>query len=176
MHRDITHVQRLSQVGPIQEFLNEVSALGDRLGPVLVQLPPRLSWSDAHGDVIEAMREVYAGTIVLEPRHPSWSDASVLRRLQKARISLVAADPPLIISALQPLGDPALPYFRLHGSPRMYWSAYDKAALQAIAAQLNELLQQNRQPWVIFDNTASGAAAPNALLLKEMLDAPDSDP
>src|SRR6188768_3382103 len=56
MHRDITHVQRLTRVGPAQAFLNEVQALGDRLGPVLVQLPPSLVCSDTCMDVLLSMR------------------------------------------------------------------------------------------------------------------------
>lgn len=169
MHRDVTHVERLTRIGPVQEFLQEVSALGDRLGPVLVQLPPKLAWSDVHGDVLEAMREVYDGPVVLEPRHPSWADGPVLRRLQQARISVAAADPPLIVPTLQPLGDPAMSYFRLHGNPRMYWSAYDRDALHAVAEQVKQLVESKRQVWVMFDNTAGGAAAPNALQLGRML-------
>lgn len=174
MHRDITHGQRLTQVGPVQEFLKEVIALGDRLGPVLVQLPPSLAWSDTCGDVLEAMREVYDGTVVLEPRHPSWSSGPVLRRLQQAHISVVAADPPLIIPTLKPLGDPAMCYFRLHGNPRVYWSPYEEAALRKVAIQVEELLKLRRRVWVVFDNTASGQAAPNALRLKRVLGARDS--
>ncbi|MFZ1687506.1 MAG: DUF72 domain-containing protein, partial [Flavobacteriales bacterium] len=128
-----------------------------------------LSWSDVCGDVLEAMREVYNGPIVLEPRHPSLSDGHMLRRLQQAHISVVAADPPLIITALKPLGDPALCYFRLHGNPRVYWSSYDEQALLAVADQVEQLVKQKRQVWVMFDNTASGAATPNAFRLKEML-------
>ena len=107
LHRDITHIRRFTQMGPIQAFLKEVSALRDRPGPVLVQLPPKLAWSEASDDVLEAMREVYNGPVVLGPRHPSWSDGDVLRRLQHVRISVIAADPPLIIPALKPFGDTA---------------------------------------------------------------------
>lgn len=169
MHRDITHVQRLTQVGPIQEFLCEVSALGDKLGPVLIQLPPKLSWSEAHGDVLEAVREVYGGSIVLEPRHPSWADSAVLGRLKRIRIGVVAADPPLIVPAVEPLGEPSLAYFRLHGNPRMYWSPYDEAALRSVAEKAQAWFEKDHQVWIMFDNTASGEAAPNALRLKKMI-------
>jgi uncharacterized protein YecE (DUF72 family) len=169
MHRDITHIQRLTKVGPIQEFLQEVSALGDRLGALLVQLPPKLAWSEAHGDVLEAVREVYTGPIVLEPRNPSWSNAAVIRRLLSVGMSVVAADPPLITSQLGPLGDPATSYFRLHGAPRMYWSAYDKDSLRTVVTAVRRSLGTKGRVWVMFDNTASGQAALNALHLKEML-------
>ena len=176
MHRDITHIQRLTQVGPMQAFLEEVSALGEKLGPVLVQLPPKLAWIEECGDVLEAVRGVYKGPLVVEPRHPSWSDGVVLRKLRQANISVVAADPPLIIPALKPLGDPVLCYFRLHGNPRMYWSPYDEPTLCAVAHQVAELLKLGQHAWVMFDNTASLAAVPNALRLNELLKAAASRP
>jgi uncharacterized protein YecE (DUF72 family) len=51
----------------------------------------------------------------------------------------------------------------------MYWSPYDQAALRSVADQVEQLVKQKRQVWVMFDNTASGAATPNALRLKDML-------
>lgn len=53
-------------------------------------------------------------------------------------------------------------YFRLHGSPRMYWSAYSPAALADLARQLQLAADSGAKVWCIFDNTASGAAFSNA--------------
>ena len=61
MHWDITHVQRLTQVGPIEAFLEEVRGLYRRLGPVPVELPPELAWMDAPGEELEAVCEKYHG-------------------------------------------------------------------------------------------------------------------
>lgn len=66
--------------------------------------------------------------LVSEPLHPSWSAADVPRRGQQAHISVVAADPSLIMPDLKPFGDPALCCSRLHGNARTYWSPYDEAA------------------------------------------------
>lgn len=169
MHRSITHEQRLTQVSPAQAFLQEVSVLGDRLGPVLIQLPPSLAFASAHADVLFALREVFSGPIVLEPRHPSWAGSDVSKILKQAKIPLVAADPPLITDAIEPGGHAALAYFRLHGSPRVYWSPYSKATLTRLAERITDLLEKKRQVWVIFDNTASGAAAHDALRLQGMI-------
>jgi uncharacterized protein YecE (DUF72 family) len=56
-------------------------------------------------------------------------------------------------------------YYRLHGSPRMYYSSYERAYLVNLAAHLDAARRQADAVWCIFDNTASGAAAANALEL-----------
>ena len=56
-------------------------------------------------------------------------------------------------------------YFRLHGSPRAYWSRYDNNAIAALAATIGSIATP--QVWCVFDNTASGAATENACELPE---------
>jgi uncharacterized protein YecE (DUF72 family) len=56
-------------------------------------------------------------------------------------------------------------YFRLHGSPRPYWSRYDENAIVTLAATLDRTTAE--QVWCVFDNTASGAAIENAWELRE---------
>ena len=58
-------------------------------------------------------------------------------------------------------------YFRLHGSPRVYYSAYDELALREVNDQLIRSIG-TAETWCIFDNTASGAAMQNALSLSEL--------
>jgi len=82
------------------------------------------------------------------------------------RVGRVAADPPRHPRALTPGGWPGICYWRLHGSPRMYRSAYDQAALVALARALRAA---PGEAWCMFDNTASGAAAADALRLADML-------
>ena len=80
-----------------------------------------------------------------------------------AQVARVAADPALVSSAADPGGWPGLRYFRLHGSPVTYRSPYEAPFLDALAARLRP------GDWCIFDNTASGAALPNAVQLLERL-------
>jgi uncharacterized protein YecE (DUF72 family) len=58
-------------------------------------------------------------------------------------------------------------YYRWHGSPRVYWSSYDARWLAQQAARLADW-PDGAVPWVIFDNTASGAATANALALQSL--------
>jgi uncharacterized protein YecE (DUF72 family) len=76
----------------------------------------------------------------------------------------VAADPGITPEAAQPGGWPELVYFRLHGSPRRYYSSYSSQYLSRLKENLKRFSRQ-AATWCIFDNTASGAALGNALEL-----------
>jgi len=85
-------------------------------------------------------------------------------------VARVAADPPRVTEADQPGGAASLLYFRLHGSPVMYRSAYGRSRLTALAPRLRPETR-GATVWCIFDNTASGAAAADALQLDDLLKA-----
>ena len=71
-----------------------------------------------------------------------------------------------------PGGWPGLVYYRLHGSPRTYWSSYDALRLGACADALRRV-PPGAEAWCVFDNTASGAALQNAVELDRLLRQPD---
>jgi uncharacterized protein YecE (DUF72 family) len=166
--RAITHVAELRRASAlVTEFIDDVAGLGDRLGPILVQLPPSLELDRRRArPFFRLLRGLYPGDVACEPRHASLftSDADAL--LVDHGIARVAADPPRVIG--QPGGCPSLVYFRLHGSPVMYRSSYGAAALATLAARLRLAAERSRV-WCIFDNTASGAAAADALALTDLL-------
>ena len=64
-----------------------------------------------------------------------------------------------------PGGWAGLVYLRLHGSPRMYYSSYERVTLNLLADRLAQAAATASSVCCIFDNTASGAAAGNALYL-----------
>lgn len=150
----------------LDEFVGQCSGLGDRLGCLLVQLPPSLALDEATAKLFfEALRERATAPVVLEPRHESWANAESM--LQASHISQAAVDPSRISTDSIPRGIPQLKYWRLHGSPRIYFSAYDEPCLEQLASQL--VNAEAETAWCIFDNTASGAALGNALALKALL-------
>lgn len=163
--RAITHERRLRDVEhPLTEFFAQAGALGAKLGCVLVQLPPSLIFDPLITAVfLAALRERHAGDIALEPRHSTWFGGSAERLLREQHVARVAADPAIVPAAAEPGGDGALVYWRLHGSPRTYFSNYDDARLDAIARRVHASARVARTVWCIFDNTALGAALPNAL-------------
>ena len=160
--RFITHIRRLRDVGtPVANFLaSGVLALGARLGPILWQLPPTLTFDAA---VIEAFlallpHDTEAAAVIsrghdarlegrawtqtdtrrplrhaMEVRHDSFREAAFVTLLRKYGVALVCADTP----QWPRLGDVTADfiYARLHGSDQLYASGYDDAAIGAWAAR-----------------------------------------
>jgi uncharacterized protein YecE (DUF72 family) len=164
MPRTITHNKRLRGVGDeLNRFADEVSALGDRLGPILIQLPPSLAFDAAIARAFFAScRERFAGFIACEPRHASWFMKAADEMLAEFHIARVAADPAGVPQAAKPGGWSGLVYYRLHGSPHMYYSAYEPVFLEHLARGIAEHARK-ASVWCIFDNTALGAATGDAL-------------
>jgi uncharacterized protein YecE (DUF72 family) len=151
-------------------FLEVVSGLGERLGPLLFQLPPKQAFVAANAEAAFAvLRGRYAGPLALEPRHASWFTAAGDEVLRAFDVARVGADPARVPEAAGPIAASGLVYFRLHGSPRMYYSAYAMEHLERLKAEAGDDAASGREVWVIFDNTASGAAAANALELRGLL-------
>lgn len=180
--RTITHEKRLAGAeGLVSRFLDEAGALGRKLGPLLIQLPPSLRFErETASSFFDFLRARHPGrrspgrrspgAIVCEPRHASWFSPQANECLLDHAIARVVADPALVPEAALPGGFMGVVYVRLHGSPLMYHSAYDEAYLAAMARLLAE--SPAGQRWCVFDNTASGAALGNALALQELISQP----
>lgn len=168
--RAITHERSLRDCGePIARLLDETAGLGDKLGVLLVQLPPRLVYD---ADVVEAFfADLVSRTrarVVCEPRHASWFEAEADRYLAALGISRVAADPARVAGADIPGGARDFSYWRLHGSPVIYRSPYGGERLDALVPLLQDAASTG-PAWCIFDNTAAMAAVGDALALEKRL-------
>jgi uncharacterized protein YecE (DUF72 family) len=171
----ITHERRLADVDDLLDrFLSEAGGLGPKLGPLLVQLPPSLSFQDGIADrFLGDLRSQVQGSIVCEPRHASWFTPEVEALLNELRIARVAADPAPVAGADEPGGWRGLSYYRLHGSPKIYYSAYSPEYLAAIAEVLARNAAAGIETWCIFDNTAAFAATGDALTTRSLVIAAD---
>ena len=176
MPRVITHDLKLRGArDSVVAFLDQTSGLGEKRGPLLVQLPPSLAFDAAVAlQFFDLMRAVYVGPLVCEPRHPTWFSPEVAALLTHYRVSRVGADPSAVPEAAVPGGWTAIAYYRLHGSPRTYWSRYDEDALQALAEAIRQSTV-SQEIWCIFDNTASGAALGNAADLHRLVTSDGDD-
>ncbi|MEO8068314.1 MAG: DUF72 domain-containing protein [Flavobacteriales bacterium] len=162
----ITHEAQLRNVGAaVHQFADVMEAFGAHAGPVLVQMPPRLAFSSVAEDFLHQLHEQGFPSVVVEPRHSSWFTADVNAMLLRLDIARVAADPPRADGDGIPGGRGTLAYYRWHGQPRVYWSAYDDATLHNLATTIRSRAANAKEVWVIFDNTAFGAATGNALTL-----------
>ena len=172
--REISHRKRLvAATEPLECFLAHVEALKDRLGPLLLQLPPSLCYENTlAGRFLEALRARFVGNVVCEPRHHTWFEEAADKMLSQYQVGRVAADPAPAPRADEPGGWPGIVYCRLHGSPRVYYSAYSAERLDTAARIARAPGPCTRESWCIFDNTASGEATGNALSLLRRLEQP----
>jgi uncharacterized protein YecE (DUF72 family) len=107
---------------------------------------------------------------VCEPRHPSWFAPEANDILVEFEVARVAADPTTVPEAAEPGGWLGLVYYRLHGSPVIYRSAYTPEFLDTLSERIQARVSQSVPVWCIFDNTAEGEATANALDLQERLE------
>jgi uncharacterized protein YecE (DUF72 family) len=89
--------------------------------------------------------------------------------LQSYEVARVAADPARVPVAGVSGGWRGMSYYRLHGSPKMYYSSYSPEFIVRLAARVKEDAANERDVWVIFDNTTLGAATRNVQELAECL-------
>jgi len=168
----ITHEARLERCGDaLSRFCEECTGLGDKLGVLLVQLPPSFAFDARVVSRFFAMarrRVPDAVALVCEPRHPSWIGPHVDALLRRYDVNVAGADPNPIADDCAPRDLTPCRYWRLHGSPRIYCSDYDDAFLTRIAALLRASAA-GASHWVVFDNTALGHAVPNAIGLSGKL-------
>jgi uncharacterized protein YecE (DUF72 family) len=175
--RVLTHHRRLTEPAePLERFLEEVGALGAKLGPILVQLPPSLAFDPHKTEAFwREVRARFEGEVVCEPRHRSWFTPEADELLRAWKIARAAADPAPVPGADEPAGWAGLRYIRLHGSPRMYYDTYSEQYLDRLREKLLQFAQDT-PVWCIFDNTAEGEAVVNALGLLDRLGTADGNP
>ncbi|MEU8124832.1 DUF72 domain-containing protein [Spirillospora sp. NPDC049024] len=161
--RYLTHMKRLKDPAePVARLMNAARGLGDRLGPVLLQLPPTLQ---AETDrLAECLRRFPDGVrVAVEPRHPSWWTDETRHVLEDKSAALCWADS---------LGEPQTPlwrtadwrYMRFHEGPAEPWPEYDDETLQRWADELGG----EGDAYVYFNNDPGGAAVRNALRFAEL--------
>lgn len=169
--RTITHDAALRGVArELESFVELMAGFGNKLGPLLVQLPGSLELDmRSCRSFLSRLRSLHAGPVVLEPRNESFFGRRATELLLKHAIARVAADPARCEGADRPAGEPSLVYYRLHGSPRMYWDVYGPERLGALATTLTERSRAGIDVWCIFDNTALGGATHDALTLQRAL-------
>jgi len=171
--RAVTHDARLGPDGlpALDRFLAEAAQLGDRLGPLLAQLPPSLAIDATRATAFfAALAARTPAALACEQRHPSWFTGAGDALLAGLHVARVAADPAIVPAAGRPGGWDGLAYYRLHGSPTLYRSPYADAARADLAGVLRR--EAAAPVWCCFDNTAAGAAPHDALALAALLGRP----
>jgi len=171
LHKDFTHTQRLAvKADELRSVIEGVKELGDRLAVLLIQLPPSLAFDRTTAQsFFSAVRAVWSGAVVVEPRHTSWAADDATEVLSSASVGRVIADPERCPAAV--VASAPLVYYRLHGSPVVYKSEYSAAVLDEWVGRMRAERMAGRAVWCSFDNTALGAATENALYVLSRVNA-----
>ena len=163
--RLITHYKKFSDCTRLMDdFYNLVTnGLKEKLGPVLFQLPPSFSYTNARLELI--IKSIHKGyDNVIEFRHASWWKQKVFTQLKKEDIIFCGIDyPNLDIKAIV---TNQTSYYRFHGQPKLYYSAYKVCDLKTVADTLI-VNKKVTKAYIYFNNTATKAAIRNARWLKK---------
>jgi uncharacterized protein YecE (DUF72 family) len=171
--KTVTHQRKLVDCADLlAAFVGEVAQLGPKLAILLVQLPPKLALdAGVAAPFFAQLAGLTPARLACEPRHASWFEDEADTMLAELGVARVAADPALSPRAAERGGWRGLGYWRLHGSPVMYRSAYGPERLTGYAAAIAQEASAAREMWCMFDNTASSAAIGDALELARLLHA-----
>jgi uncharacterized protein YecE (DUF72 family) len=164
--KQITHERKMVDCGELlSEFADQTSLLGEKLGVLLVQLPPKLTFDGALVSHFFSELAARSGArLACEPRNLTWFTPTADALLDRLGVTRVAADPAICPEAARPGGWRELSYWRLHGSPVKYRSSYQDR-IAAYSVEIGREALAGREAWCIFDNTASSAAMGDALAL-----------
>lgn len=165
--RFITHIKRLNDPQEsLVRFLKAVEYLGDTLGPILFQLPPRFTCNiDRLTFFLKCLPGHYRYTF--EFRNPGWFNAEVYTLLKQHNCAFCIYD---LNGSLSPLVVTAdFVYIRLHGPAGPYQGKYSQTQLQEWSEKFTSWKAQKKDIFCYFDNDQFGYAAQNAVQLSKIV-------
>ena len=170
LHRLVTHQKKLHLVEEaLAAYFSVMEALKPRLGPILIQLPPSLSFDAERVDRFLRLLTTDYGSYryALEARHNSWMNEEALTLLKRYAISWTIAHSDRF-PYLEAVTAPWV-YLRFHGPGRLYASNYTDEMLAPFADRIARWVQQGHTVWAFFNNDVGGHAVRNALTLRRMV-------
>ncbi|MEX5216819.1 MAG: DUF72 domain-containing protein [Nitrospira sp.] len=173
--RFITHIKRLHDAQEAwQTFVQNASALGTHLGPILFQFPPSFRADhDRLSRFLETAQEPVSQTnplrLVCEFRHDSWFTDETYRLLNQQGAALCIADGSKYVRRDVITAD--FTYIRYHGRERMFASDYSDEELAGEATRIRRYRREGLDVFIYFNNDAMGHAVKNAQALRALLGA-----
>jgi len=166
-NRYITHIKKIKDVAQeIKRFFDVVGLFGNRLGPVLYQLPPSLH-KDL--DLLASFTKLLPkdSCTVFEFRHDSWYERDTLELLARVGAAFCVHDMPGRQSPREVTAP--IVYVRFHGSTGRYSGSYSDAELRRWAGWLRKQSKVCRALYAYFNNDVGGHAINNARQLRSKL-------
>lgn len=177
--RYITHMKKLKDPKASSEkFFESIKPFGDKIGPVLFQLPPNFGFNPQRLEEFiihcttkdkvcspKNMPYQYA----FEFRNPSWyvdETYEILKRYNCAFCiyNLGPTQTPKEVSA-------DFIYWRFHGNYGIGSGKYSTKELEGFAEDINEVVSKGKNVYCYFNNDEKGFAIDNAMALREIINA-----
>jgi len=165
--RYITHMKKLKDAKePLLSFLTRVEVLGDKLGPILFQLPPRWRFNpDRFYDFLESLPGDYR--YAFDFRDPSWQDPEAYQAMKMFDAAVCIYDLAGYLSPKEITAD--FIYVRLHGPREAYRGKYSNSTLSGWVGAFSAWVEMGLEIFCYFDNDEAGYAVQNALSLQGMM-------
>ncbi|MBK1441569.1 DUF72 domain-containing protein [Parapedobacter sp. ISTM3] len=165
-NRYITHLKKFHEVKAYTAgFVERALNLGEKLGPILFQLPPFLKENTRL--LTNFVAELPKGPrYTFEFRNPSWYQQQVYEVLKEHNCAFCIYELAGHLSPLEITADFA--YVRLHGPEGKYQGTYTDDKLASWAAQCRTWLEAGVDVFFYFDNDQHAYAPANAKTLREM--------
>lgn len=166
-NRFLTQAKKLKDCAePLARMVPPFRHLGETLGPVLYQLPPRFK---LNLERLESFLEIAPKDVVnvFEFREPSWYTDEVFAVLDRHGASFCAHDMPGSISPRLAVGRVA--YLRFHGGLSKYYGRYSDERLLEWADWIAEQARLGRPVWAYFNNDPEAHAIADAQTLRAMV-------
>lgn len=165
--RYITHMKKLKDPEKaVGKFLERVEELGEKLGPILFQLPPRWKLNPERlKSFLEALPKKFR--YAFEFRDPSWFGDKTYRILKEQGAAFCIYELAGTLSPKPLTAD--FVYVRLHGPQGPYQGQYGLQVLAGWAGAFSSWIKEKREIFCYFDNDEAGYAVQDALRLREMI-------
>jgi uncharacterized protein YecE (DUF72 family) len=166
-NRYLTQAKKLNACEePLERMMAAVRSLGDRLGPMLYQLPPKMK---VNLERLESFLQILPKgiTSVFEFRNTSWYVPETYALLDRYGASFCAHDMPG--SASERIAVGSIAYVRFHGGEGKYWGRYSDEGLLGWTDWIVEQSRQGRSVWCYFNNDIHGHAIHDARTLRSMV-------
>jgi len=164
--RLITHIRRFKNVrAEWKEFAGRAAALKQKLGPILLQLPPSFHATAENFRLLERFflhaADPKSTRLAIEFRHESCFGEEMVRLLRRHRVALVISHSsrypvPSVVATGR------FAYFRFHGPKKLFASSYSEAELHDWATQMKKMLKRGFDVYAYFNNDVGGRAVANA--------------
>ncbi len=163
--RFITHIKRLKNIEePLNLFFGRASALKEKLGMILWQLPPSLKEDTKRLEqFLKLLKAQSKSRYTFEFRNQSWFTEEIYKILKKYNAALCIADSPSFPKEEVVTAD--FVYVRFHGGTELYGSNYSDKELSNWAQKIKKWTKQNLDVYCYFNNDAYGYAIANAKTL-----------